>query len=1634
MTRASDRYLPSTPAAPAGRASDRYLPASPAIGADTPYSSPNAALNTARLYQTAVEKWRAGKSLTNEEAAALADMQASTRALDKVGVALQPFQVLSDLTKGVIGEVRGQGGSAQRGAQAAAGHVTYGLAEYLPGWAGARARGVTGAELLKGTKYEGNESVALAVELLADPSVLLTGAGVIAKGAATAGRLAKVETFARTAEGSAAIRDALKLANTRGDALIRAGDEITGVPAAVRSAAGSRPVQAARTRLAQLADRQLPGENALANAVRREGGGTVGDAFLTPDQKASIYTPEQLARDEFRNTTRLGVDDLGQAIKADAIGDAKYLTDITKGLSKSDAAEVNRLLGVFTTATKPEIAAEALRKLGTLGTRVGRDLEGPFVAAVKASDRVSQVNLGENLAARGLPAIVNPEVTKAVQEAQTGADLVAQTGKYTSKDGRPRGILMNQYVGRNDPTAVIARLMDGPEIPALAKVDEATAAPALTASVQDVPLPARPIEPVGTPGRSELPQNAPEVAARVEIPTPTAATPDAPTYTPQQVLDNLFGDNPVIPARAADLAPDAARLNTPPAETTPAPIREPEVIPPARDPVDPAPVPAAAVVEAEPVRVEPPTTPAQAVTEPTPPPTDAGPAPILTAEAAPVPVAKTPQSVLESVLSPTSDPYVALPSPAITRTQQADLTPIAFPAAPAERMVLRDVPTTYRTVEVDANALDWGSLPDNATRRAVLNSIPGAGNATFARDTSGALRIDRPNLTIPLGHPTISHYFPDEEVLAAGRTGTEIGERVITRKEMVPDWFNPREGTTLEFQRGQWEQVVKDANDSAFRNDFGEIQNLHERYDDTAWTIGDAYASYDRLVKPDRIISRAAANDYAGRVKALTGTPPTKGEVFQYRLALARYRRAENLRNLDGPAVATHLRNFYEANPEATLFEGVLNAAKEFGLGREGAKHLQQVLRQSESGFERRLSTLERKEFAQYLLGKDATRQGKPGGTLLGRLTRNPETVSEEFQQVFAQDVNALRLLDEQVRTRTAAIVRAETFTRYKAYLQDTGQLITQKKLRELQLTPVSRLTPDQLEMRNNAANAVSKPGANAGWKIMDRNVEGYFEKGDVVPWWAYFDLFGAGSVDDAAVGAATLQRGGLGVYDRLWSSMNAQLLGSPSSIVNDQIGQFLQMAMWGVTPDAMVEGIIRRATASPEQLKVMRESGIQSAKLESNIGANREALTRLASRIDGDTDMSRMERVVDGVLRFRERGTGLNPQAMTGAAGVAADVAHLGSGYLFQFRSMVSDLQRESLYFHRIALGDNPKAAAAYTNNVMLDMRLVPAYARVVRRYWPFFNWIAMSGPRSIVTVLRKPGIAAAYHRVAPASDNPNDPADNTRRLLARDGGYINLGADERSGARLYLDPRNWDPTNTLPQLLDWSGTKVGAVGLPWYANLAVTLQWGQDRFGRNIYDSVLNGGKGGFVEAYALDPRRTMMIAAQTFHQQFNPSYAPGSSRAQAFVRSVLAAAQLPNDGSKDITLAKTLADTPQGRAYLLYMQNGSFAALDRELKGTRESEYSEAPPSMARTALNYLLPIRAVNADQRVQGTALQALSVGQLSYQNWLAGQKKEYEQMEAGGASPAELRAKEGRIEQEAERRIQKLDYLDRVTR
>ena len=484
-------------------------------------------------------------------------------------------------------------------------------------------------------------------------------------------------------------------------------------------------------------------------------------------------------------------------------------------------------------------------------------------------------------------------------------------------------------------------------------------------------------------------------------------------------------------------------------------------------------------------------------------------------------------------------------------------------------------------------------------------------------------------------------------------------------------------------------------------------------------------------------------------------------------------------------------------------------------------------------------------------------------------------------------------------------------------------------------------------------------------------------------------------------------------------------------------------MALWGVTPSDIINGMIRRAAAAtnPEgaaMLKVMREQGLASAKMESNIGAEGSALENLARRLDGESDMNWLHRTVDGLLRFREYGTGLDRGALVNpVAKVASNVLHRGSGYIFEARSALADLQREGLYFHYLSEGMTPARAAGEANNVLMDMRLAPAITRPVGHFWSFFRWTAMAAPRSILTVLRRPASSSFYQRLGSFSDIPTDDdgQNDARRILARDGGYVNTGIDERNGTRVYLDGRNTDIENTSPQLLDFTDTKVGAACLPWLAQMFVGAGWGIDRSGKGVYSAVLNGQTGNFQQAYAVDPKRTLGIAAKYIWNLFQPSYAPGTPRAVNLANSILETSKLPQDGSHDIALARLLMETPWGQAGLRYMQQGEAGiVMGQPLTGNWGSPYSAAPASMARSALNFLVPLRGVNANPSVQGDAQQQLSVGQLALNTWTAAKTKEIDAMRAGSAPTAKIQAAVERATFELNQKRARLMFLYDVTR
>ena len=1811
-------------------------------------------------YQSAQQKLKTGGLLSAEEAAAVARVKSDQQTMSVIGAALQPLLAPSDIIKGVASDVKsdinsGTFNSTQAGGNsgmaAAVSHLTFGLAERLPGLAGARANGVTGADLLKGTKYEGNATGALMVELLTDPSLVLGGAGLALKGAGMAGKYASLARFAQTANGANVMRDIASVANRAGGRLLQASDAATGIPGVIKAAGVPLPKVGGLVAkvlpevgadiaaggvaggmaggLSRLADKTLPTGFQRALGVR-----TIGDAFYTPDVKAASFTPAQKARDAFRDTTRLNVDDLATAVTRSAVDDAlnNVAKPLTQGLKTADAAEVTRLYGVLGTTTDPAIAAEVFNKVRALGTTLGRDLETPMVQAYKATARIDQQALGANLAARNLPAVIDPAVNKAIQAAQSGDDLLPHIGAIKSADGRPRGVLMTQYQGRGNLDQTIGKLEAAPQVPASTTIDAPKVAGTLDNAAAALPeIPPAPMAPVGVRPAAAPPSNPAETLDRIlsepgvaktavrETVPPAPAAPPAPMRGPAEVLDELSGGKVATRAAPEPLNvanPEPADLfsgakNTAPitsdlplgGKATPAP-RATEPVPAdqlqawygeeagkvlaratpedlaalktyagadfratntlLRDPagfeaagytaatrasaeqtikgLDEAlsrytiqqpltvyrgiggdyglelyraakageltdarlvdnsfastsisrqtadefgknvvlqiDVPAGArgmplhrmaaageqellfsrgtqyqvtgveqqgkqvVIQA---RMQPPElNTAGAGTPPL-----AGKTRYLPADAAERPPqvrlldagaalgGKTPAEVLDAVLNPVR-PQAGYAAPAdLARTPQAELKTVSNVVTPPEQLVNKAIPTTYRTVSIDPSALDWGSLPDLAARRAVANVLGGE----LTRTATGGFKYSRDLAEVPLSHPVISTYFDDATLEGARFPGSGYGERTISRQQ-VPDWYDPK-GAPLDVQRGERAASLN----GAPVNDLAQMERTANELNTgqmDEYIVGNAYVESLRAGKPlaPTDLPRAT-NDYSQRVIALNGRPATPAELFQYRQQLARYNQQARLRTVTGDDVTTHLTDYFARYPEGTLFDAVNSAAKQFGLGRGGAMHLQDVLRTEESGFVRQMSSQEQAQFAQYL--KAGQRSSVPGGTVTSRMLRNPEAVSSQFRQVFAQEIDGLKLLDEQIQRGVGAITQAEQQLRYHEYLTQTGQHFTARQITALNARPAHLLTPEEKALQTRLSYATEESGKTAGWKLMDREY-GPFKVGDAVPWWAYHDIFHASSVADAAVSAAITNNGGLRVWDRSFAALNATRLSSPSSIITDQVGQLMQMVMYGVTPDEILNGMIQRAIAKPGALDAMRESGgIASAKLESNLGVDGAQLQALARKLAGDTDLTRMQRVVDSVLRYNEFGTGVDRAALSNpAARVASDVTHFGSAKLFQVRSAMSDLQRESLYFHYLSTGMTPKAAGAAANEVLLDMRLAPAYARVVSKWWPFFRWIAMSGPRSIVNVLRKPSITYAWNRSVSLSDTATEDGRNdARRTLTRPTGmlfgtagneWLNVGAQERDGSRVYLNATNWSPNNTIPQLLDLSGTKLGVVTLPDFITIPQAIITGTDRNGQPVYRQALDGKPGGFSVAEANDPGTATREAAMYLLQQFQPSYAPGSTRARQWADSVVQTAKLPADGSKDISIAQTIMAVPGGRAMLNYLQHGPAAWGMMGLDGNRGSKYSSPPSSLAVSSLKYLLPLQTVQVDQHQQGTAAAALNIGLLDIQNWKGGEVKRLQQMQAGGASPQVMQAERQQAARELQRRQQRLNATNLVTK
>lgn len=606
----------AAPAIPAARPAGRF--------GSNPYSSlltpagQQQALTAASVLQSAQAKLKAGRTLTKAEVDAIAAVEGDRKALGNVVIALPTLFAISDVVKGVASDVKDDVTSGRpfthtaggnTGMAAAAAHLTYGLSEYLPGMTGAREHGVTGLNLLKGTPYEGNAKAALVVELLSDPTIVLTGAGLVAKAGSMSVKVAQgagfLDRMASTAEGANFLRNVVQTADRAGTKLIRAGDALTGVPAVARAVAGSGFGQAVDKAVGDLGQTTLPTWWQDKLGVR-----TVGDAFYHPDVKAATYTPPQQQVQSFRDGQKIAQGNASNAIVAPAQKDIKTVAALTKGLKPADSNEVLRLFTVSTTATDPAIMAEALRKINVIGARVGKDLEAPYVAAVKAANSIRQDNLGNKLADLHLPAVTDPVVNKAYQQATTGQDIVDLTGKYQTQDGRPVGIIPTQYKGRGEVDKVIADLSAAPPAPANVRID----APKLTLSLNDaastVPVPARPLPPVGRAADGAPPINPAETATKVtdtlvNVSPPAAralTTPPTTVRSPAEVIDELYGsgaakDLPSVrsPIDPVNVAPPRVTGEAPPLPV--APIRAAEGVP--------TPAPTSAVVAPRPAEAVP---------------------------------------------------------------------------------------------------------------------------------------------------------------------------------------------------------------------------------------------------------------------------------------------------------------------------------------------------------------------------------------------------------------------------------------------------------------------------------------------------------------------------------------------------------------------------------------------------------------------------------------------------------------------------------------------------------------------------------------------------------------------------------------------------------------------------------------------------------------------------------------------------------------------------------------------------------------------------------------------------------------------------------------------------------------------
>lgn len=716
------------------------------------------------------------------------------------------------------------------------------------------------------------------------------------------------------------------------------------------------------------------------------------------------------------------------------------------------------------------------------------------------------------------------------------------------------------------------------------------------------------------------------------------------------------------------------------------------------------------------------------------------------------------------------------------------------------------------------------------------------------------------------------------------------------------------------------------------------------------------------------------------------GLKVSREEVSAYKRQVRSFEKWSKFKNVNPEELVSHLSDFYQVNPTATLMDGVISLAKQFDFGRKDVLgYLHQILKVSEKGFDTKFGAWDQ----MGLLFRESQKldTNVRGVNNVEKLRSQGQRLTQLHNQTFKREVDGLGMMQKQVDRMGSVYVRSKAVQEFAEFSRMTGEFVPAERVKELLAAPIENLSKEDQALRLAIQGTrISEKGNTPIAKLtgyrkvtpeMVRMSNGKFKDGDMVSSEVYNDLLVASATDDVVVQAYMLdQFGGGSRFLRAWK---AGALGSFKSVFNEFVGNFLNMNLSGYNLIDLVKGQRKLMSLTPEERAALQKGlgGAQLANVERLGSTQFEGMLReVESLYVKGRKQNAVGRFVDGALRWYEVLTGANPHAFAGeSAGTAmklgAEAAGFGQAYIFQLRSRSSDWQRYLLSGAVAAKNPSMNMAEVIeeTNRVLFDYRLAPLYARVLSRTGlrPFATFEAFSTQRLVLTMLSSPQNYVRFTRV-PASvdrywmqDEDSRERVTAERYSLRDyeKGSIRV-AELDDGTAIYVNPVYVDPMGAPNALMDWSGTTGGIYDMgPLFSYIGAMLN-GSGRYGINPFGEILQGQPGGFKEAYSIDPRRALEIGVQTTLNYLNPSGIVGSKKGEQLADSIVHASNLPSDGSVDVALSKFLMGSEFGRASVTFLKYGVSTIINPKLRESSPSPYSLEKPRPSVAGLKSVLPI--------------------------------------------------------------------------